>query len=86
MMPEGASLDYFSKWQNAPKMASGRSRRDAEDIFVQPSVIFPRVHVARNIRAFDGHPPHFVAMGVEKRAQASLRVERQQLASIDEVD
>ena len=75
MTTEVVSLDYFLMVQNSPKTGSGRCRRDAEDLFMQPAVIFPRVHVARNVGIRDGQPVHSVAMGFEKGAQASFWVE-----------
>ena len=48
MITERASLDYFIIAQNAPKMGSILCRDNSKDVLVQPLVIFPRVHVARN--------------------------------------
>ena len=75
MMPKGVPLEYFLMSENAPKTGSGRSWRDAEDVFVEPPVIFPRVHVARNIGGFNPNSPHLCAVGFEERAQASIWVE-----------
>src|SRR6266567_8346391 len=46
----------------------------SEHVPVQPLVIFPRVHVARNVRRIDEHPAHFVPMRVEDSAQPFLRI------------
>lgn len=75
MMPEGVPLEYFLRSENAAKIGSNPLRRSAEDVFVQPPVIFPRVHVTRNIRRFDWQSPHLSAMGCEECAQAPFRIE-----------
>ena len=49
-------------------------------------VIFPRVHVARNERRVDWQPPNLIAMSVEERAQAPLRIEMQQVMSVFQID
>jgi hypothetical protein len=44
----------------------------AEDIFVQRQVIFPRIHVARNVRRRNRNAQHFLAVRVEQSAQSAF--------------
>ena len=79
-------MDYFLLWSKLAQNGSILCRRSAKHIFVQASVIFPRVHVARNIRRFDRNPFDLIAMRREQRAQTALGVERQQLIPIRQID
>ena len=85
-MAEGASLDYFLCGQNQPKMGLILCWGDAEHIEMQPLVIFPRVHVARNIGGFNRKPLDLIAMRREQRAQAAFRVEGQQFIPVNKID
>ena len=59
---------------------------NTKDIFVQSLVIFPRVHVARNIRRFNGNPLDLVAMRGEQSAQTAFGFERQQFITVLQID
>src|SRR6266481_5220019 len=86
MMAEGASLDYFLWCQDQPKMDLILRWGNAEQIEMQPLVIFPRVHVARNIRGFNRNPFDLIAMRCEQRAQTACGVEGQQFIPVGEID
>jgi hypothetical protein len=53
---------------------------------VQPLVIFPRVHVARNVGRFNRNPFDPIAMRREQRAQTALVVEGQQFVPVSEIN
>ena len=86
MSAAGVSLEYFYCGQNAPKTGSILWRGNAKNFLVQLPVIFPRVHVARNIRRFDWNPFDLIAMRREQRAQTAFGAERQQLSPIRQID
>src|SRR5712671_6136156 len=86
MMPEGVALEYFSMWPEQSKKGSILLWTNAKNIFMQSPVIFPRVHVARNIRRFDRDPFDLIAMGGEQPAQTAFGVEPQQFASVSLID
>ena len=67
-------------------MSSIIRRGESEHVFVQPLVIFPRVHVARNIGRPDGHAADLRAVCGEERTQAASGIEGQQLIPISKVD
>ena len=68
------------------KIWSNSCRRSSEDLLVQINVIFPRVHVARNVRGVNRHAAHLFSMRIEQRAETSLRIERQQFITVNEID
>ena len=72
--------------RNSPENRSHFCRRDPENLLVQLLVIFPRVHVARNVGRFNRHALHLFSMRIEQRAQTSLRIERQQFITVNEID
>jgi hypothetical protein len=76
MSAEGASLDYFCHGQNGPKMGSSLRRENAEHIQVKLPVIFPRVHIARNVRRCNRNPFYFVSMSREDCPQTLLGIQR----------
>jgi hypothetical protein len=83
MSLRAVSLDFA---QNRPNIGLSTRRGDAEDVFVQPPVIFPRVHIPRNVGGIDRHAPNFFAVRVEKSAQTFMRVQGEQFLAIDEIN
>jgi hypothetical protein len=86
MMPEGVALDISYGGQNWSQKGSVILWTNAKDIFVQSPVIFPRVHVARNIRRFNRNPFDLVAMSGEQSAQTAFGFERQQFITVLQID
>ena len=86
MSAAGVSLEYFYYSQNAPKTGSILWRGNAKNLLVQLPVIFPRVHVARNIGGFNRKPLDLISMRREQRAQAAFRVEGQQFIPVNKID
>src|SRR5258706_8899749 len=86
MMPEGVALEYFLLCPKQSQNDSILLWTNAKNIFMQSPVIFPRVHVARNIRRFDRNPFDLIAMGGEQPSQTAFGVEPQQFASVRLID
>src|SRR5437870_1491913 len=72
--------------RNRPENRSHFCRQDPENLLVQSLVIFPRVHVARNVGRFNRNAPHLFSVRIEQRAQTSLRIEGQQFITVSEID
>src|SRR5205823_13267838 len=72
--------------RNRPENGSYFCRRDPEGLLVQSLVIFPRVHVARNVGRLNRNAPHLFSVRIEQRAQTSLRIEGQQFITVSEID
>ena len=86
MMPEGVALEYFLLCPKQSQNGSILLWTNAKNIFVQSPVIFPRVHVARNIRGFDRNPFDLIAMVGEQPAQTAFGVEPQQFIPVCQID
>src|SRR5258708_24486193 len=67
-------------------MGSILSWSKTKNILVQPTVIFPRVHVARNIGRFNRNPFDLIAVRREQPAQTALGVKRQQFTPVVKID
>ena len=72
--------------QNRSQKGSVSLWTNTKDIFVQSLVIFPRVHVARNVRRFNRNPLDLVAMGGEQPAQTAFGIELQQFITVLQID
>jgi len=83
------SVGHFYLWFRTNKnglKSSDRLWRHSEYIFMQALVIFPRVHVTRNVRRRYGDAPHPLAMRCEQRAQALCGIETYQLIAISQIN
>ncbi len=53
---------------------------------MQSQIIFPRVHIARNVWRFNREPPHLASMCIEERPQARVSIELKQFVTVREID
>jgi len=86
MSAAGVSLEYSYYGQNAPKTGSILRRGNAKNFLVQLPVIFPRVHVARNMGGFNRQSLDLLAMRHEESPQTAFRIEPHQFFPVSQIN